>query len=157
MSAAFEAARILPGFREHGSCRSDMCRFARMGRAGKRDFLVRQPISVRASALEKGQCLQGLHRRAREHRCVDVAERQHDRPFGVDDGDGAAMLGFDETTARGLEEDWIFHERRFRNGERSNARVRSACQRDGRPRLKTKGCVAPIALVKPWRYASGEI
>ena len=110
MGAAFERTGIEPGGRQHAGGRRDMAGLAAMRRAGKRQFLLAQAVAVRGAGFDQRQRLQRLDGRARKDRPLDVAERQHGSPVGIDDRDGAAVAAFDQPRRARLqpEQDYSF-------------------------------------------------
>jgi hypothetical protein len=110
VGAAFEAARRLSGLLEHRGGGRDVLRLARMRGAGERDFGIGEPVSVGEPALDERQGLQRLHGRARVDPALDVADGEDRRPFGVDDGDRAAMTRLDFRAARDLDQNRIVHD-----------------------------------------------
>ena len=104
MRAAFEHAGIDARLGQHAGGRAHVHRFAVVRGAGQRQLGVGELQPVGGVALDERQCLQALDRRAREHRPVDVAERDDDRAVGVDDGERALVLGLDRVAAPRLDQ-----------------------------------------------------
>jgi hypothetical protein len=111
MRAAFERPSVQSGPLQHGTRQRHMRRFARMGGAGERQFLFAEAECIGRTALHQRQRLDRLHRRAREDRPVDIAERGMHLAVGIEDGDGSAMPALHPAAARHLDQNRIVHAR----------------------------------------------
>ena len=80
---------------------------AAMRGAGDRQLLIAEPKRVGRPALDQRHGLQRLHRRAREHRSLDIAEREHEAPLSVGNGDRAGMAALDDGPSDHLDEHGI--------------------------------------------------
>ena len=96
MRAAGEIALVEPGLGQQASHRRDMHTIAAMGGAGDRKLLIAEPERIGRPALDQRNGLQRLDRRAREHRALDIAEREHEPAVRVGDRDRAGMAALDE-------------------------------------------------------------
>ena len=91
---------------------------AGMGGDRERDLGGSQAVAVRGAALQQRQRLEGLDRRARESRALDIAEREHDGPVRIDDDSRAAMTRFDGVATGHFGENGIVHGSLRQNGPR---------------------------------------
>ena len=82
---------------------------AAMGRTGERQLLIGEPIAIGGARFDQRQRLQGLHGRARKHRAIDIAERQHTRAVRIHDRDRAAMAALHQHAAQYLDQNGIGH------------------------------------------------
>ena len=94
MRAAFQRAGIEPGARQHAGGGRDMAGLAAMRRAGERELLLGETEAIGGARLDQHQRLQRLDRRARIDRPLDVAERKHASPIGIDHRDTRRDGGF---------------------------------------------------------------
>ncbi len=88
-----------------------MLRLAGMGGDGEREFRLGEAVAVGRAALDQRQPLDGLDRGAREHRPLDIPDREHHGTIGIDDDGRAAMARFDGVAAGHFGEDGVFHGR----------------------------------------------
>ena len=107
MDAAGEIALIEPGLGQQAPHRRDMQIIAAMGGAGDRKLLIAEPERIGRPALDQRHGLQRLDRRAREHRPLDIAEREHEAAMSVGNGDRAGVAALDEGPSDHLDEHGI--------------------------------------------------
>jgi hypothetical protein len=86
-----------------------MLRLAAMRGAGERQFLIAEAVARGRARFHKLQRLDRLDRRTREHRVLDIAEREREASASITHGNRAAMPAFDQGAAQHLDENGIAH------------------------------------------------
>ena len=114
--AALERVGVEPGARQHAGDDRGVLGLAVVRSAGDGQLLVAQAELVGGAAGHERQGLQHFHRRAREHRALDVAERCDRRAVGIDDGDRAAMRRFADAAAHRFDQDRVHQSARWFGG-----------------------------------------
>jgi hypothetical protein len=109
MRAASERRRVESSPLEHAFDGSNVTRLATMRSTSDGQFFRAQPISLGRTRLDHYQGLQGLDRRTRIDRPLDIAERDNGLAVRIYDRNRAAMAAFDAVAAHDVDEDRINH------------------------------------------------
>ena len=81
--------------------------FAPVRATGYRDFLRRGVVATATATLNQRNCLQRFDRGPWVDGALDVADREDDATFPVDDSDFAAMAALENAAARHLDQNGV--------------------------------------------------